>query len=70
MNCCDDYGNCTQGRDCPIRAASMIPIKEQGRSPIRGSAWRRQIGGLLKWIALGLLAWLVYIPLFYYLLYR
>lgn len=19
MNCCDDYGNCTQGRDCPIR---------------------------------------------------
>ena len=20
MNCCDDYGNCTQGRDCPARA--------------------------------------------------
>ena len=19
MNCCDDYGNCTQGRDCPAR---------------------------------------------------
>jgi hypothetical protein len=19
MNCCDTYGNCTQGRDCPIR---------------------------------------------------
>lgn len=19
MNCCDDYGNCRQGRDCPIR---------------------------------------------------
>ena len=19
MNCCDDYGNCNQGRDCPIR---------------------------------------------------
>ena len=19
MNCCDEYGNCTQGRDCPIR---------------------------------------------------
>jgi len=20
MNCCDDYGNCNQGRDCPARA--------------------------------------------------
>ena len=19
MNCCDSYGNCTQGRDCPVR---------------------------------------------------
>ena len=19
MNCCDDYGNCQQGRDCPVR---------------------------------------------------
>ena len=19
MNCCDDYGNCRQGRDCPVR---------------------------------------------------
>ena len=21
MNCCDEYGNCTQGRDCPVRVA-------------------------------------------------
>ena len=19
MNCCNDFGNCTQGRDCPVR---------------------------------------------------
>ena len=19
MNCCNDYGNCDQGRDCPVR---------------------------------------------------
>jgi hypothetical protein len=19
MNCCDDFGNCNQGRDCPVR---------------------------------------------------
>lgn len=23
MNCCDDFGNCTQGRDCPIRNAAI-----------------------------------------------
>jgi len=21
MNCCDEYGNCNQGRDCPCRNA-------------------------------------------------
>ena len=25
MNCCDDYGNCRQGRDCPIRTAKATP---------------------------------------------
>ena len=25
MNCCDDYGNCTQGRDCPIRTGIITP---------------------------------------------
>ena len=22
VNCCDDYGNCRQGRDCPLRHAA------------------------------------------------
>lgn len=26
MNCCDDYGNCNQGRDCPIRQA-LSPVR-------------------------------------------
>jgi hypothetical protein len=25
MNCCDDYGNCNQGRNCPIRQAGELP---------------------------------------------
>ena len=25
MTCCDDYGNCRQGRDCPIRASKRPP---------------------------------------------
>ena len=24
MNCCDDYGNCRQGRDCPVRIARAL----------------------------------------------
>ena len=24
MNCCDEYGNCTQGRDCPVRIARSL----------------------------------------------
>jgi hypothetical protein len=31
MNCCDEYGNCRQGRDCPIR-------KSQAKREIRGLA--------------------------------
>jgi hypothetical protein len=27
MNCCDDYGNCTQGKDCPVRTEVYIPEK-------------------------------------------
>ena len=25
MNCCDEFGNCRQGRDCPVRAAKTPP---------------------------------------------
>jgi hypothetical protein len=26
MNCCDDYGNCRQGRDCPARATPSLAV--------------------------------------------
>ena len=26
MNCCDEYGNCRQGCDCPARVAKCKPI--------------------------------------------
>lgn len=28
-NCCDDYGNCRQGRDCPIRIERVRQAKER-----------------------------------------
>jgi hypothetical protein len=24
MKCCDDYGDCNQGRDCPVRIAHTL----------------------------------------------
>ena len=24
MNCCDEYGECRQGRDCPVRKVQLI----------------------------------------------
>jgi hypothetical protein len=27
MNCCDEYGNCHQGRDCPIRKGQQANPK-------------------------------------------
>jgi len=26
MNCCDEYGNCTQGRDCPVRNERIAQV--------------------------------------------
>lgn len=28
MNCCDEFGNCTQGRDCPIRRKRYLSNKQ------------------------------------------
>ena len=25
MNCCDEYGDCRQGRDCPVRRQHAYP---------------------------------------------
>lgn len=34
MNCCDEYGNCRQGRDCPARKLVYTPRK---KFPLRWS---------------------------------
>lgn len=42
MNCCDDYGNCNQGRDCPVRKA----MANDQPKPI--AAWRINLKG--RWV--------------------
>jgi hypothetical protein len=39
MNCCDDYGNCRQGRDCPVRIAHSLQPSTSKRLLRRFSYW-------------------------------
>jgi len=34
MNCCDEYGNCNQGRDCPIRK------NRESQYPLQPADWQ------------------------------
>jgi len=36
MNCCDKYGECRQGRDCPIRKAKELLDAEDKSTPADG----------------------------------
>ena len=46
MNCCNSYGNCKQGRDCPIRYACAVEADLR-----RADRWDRIVGAWL-WAAL------------------
>ena len=52
MNCCDEYGDCRQGRDCPIRRSKVARIgrKDYDREPLPPSAWRAYMRHLAKWM--------------------
>jgi len=53
MNCCDEYGNCTQGRDCPVRVVCTP----------QPSTSKRLLGRFFYWLLtaiLGLL-WLAFL---------
>jgi len=68
MNCCNDFNNCTQGRDCPIRKQRA---KEANDAYINRGSWGNvgdpledvaaTIKGLVAWIAVvgiaGLIFW-------------
>jgi hypothetical protein len=53
-NCCDDYGNCNQGRDCPARVAKAKPFMKAA-DPLPTSMWREQVDRLAYWVLMGIL---------------
>jgi len=67
-NCCDDYGNCNQGRDCPVRVA-RIGYRMSAADPLPPSFWRVYLRELAYWllmVVLGLTIW----PVIFYLALR
>ena len=69
MNCCNEYGNCRQGRDCPIRVARVGQRYPKYPQTFPESFWRRHLKSLARFFLLAILGWLIWVPLFY-LLFR
>ncbi len=67
-NCCDEYGNCNQGRDCPVRVATYRPVM-RAVDPLPPNIWREQLKRLGYWVLMavfGLTVW----PMLVYLVLR
>ena len=62
MNCCDEYGNCNQGRDCPVRVAKYKPVM-LAADPLPPSIWRDQLKRLGYWMLMAVLGmmWLSFL---------
>jgi hypothetical protein len=51
MNCCDEYGNCTQGHDCPVRIARSLQPSTSKRLLRRFFYWLLIAVLSLLWMA-------------------
>jgi hypothetical protein len=62
MNCCDENGNCNQGRDCPVRVAK-VGQKLHGPELLPPSVWRYQLKRLAYWVLMAILGmlWLAFL---------
>ena len=54
MNCCNDFGDCNQSRDCPARVAKAKPVM-RAAEPLPPSIWRYQLKKLAYWMLLAIL---------------
>lgn len=62
MNCCDDNGNCNQGRNCPVRVAK-VGQRLHGPELLPPSVWRYQFKRLAYWVLMAILGmlWLAFL---------
>ncbi len=48
MNCCDEYGDCRQGRDCPARVAKVGQRTPKHPKPLRVKHGRNHLKDLAR----------------------
>ena len=62
MNCCNDFGDCNQGRNCPVRVANYKPVM-MAADPLPPSIWRDQLRRLGYWVLMAVLGmlWLFFL---------
>ena len=65
MNCSDEYGECHQGRNCPVRVAKVGQRYPKYPEPVFVPYINRQLNASAKWMLLSMLGWLVWVPLIY-----
>ena len=53
MNCCNDFGECNQGRNCPVRVAK-VGKRMHGPEPLQSVLWRYWMRRLALWLLLAL----------------
>ena len=56
-NCCNEYSDCQQGRDCPVRVAAYRPVM-RAADPLPPSIWRAQLRRLAYWMLMAVLGML------------
>ena len=55
VNCCDEYGVCNQGRNCPVRVAKVGARYPKYPTYQPPSLWRVYLRHLARWILYALL---------------
>ena len=68
MNCCKEYGDCNQGRNCPVRVAK-VGQRMKSADPLPPSIWRDQLKRLGYWMLMAVISLIVW-PLLAYLALR
>jgi hypothetical protein len=65
--CCNDFGDCNQGRNCPVRVAKYKPVM-QAADPLPPSIWRQQLRYLAEWVLLSLVGvlWIAFLLLLFW----
>jgi hypothetical protein len=57
VNCCDEYGECNQGPNCPVRVAK-IGKRLHGPELLPQSVWRYMLKRVAWWFVLAILGML------------